>query len=118
VSARGVEKVDGGNWREFVQSPLAVLVLGKSDCDACRAWSEELERFLAQDHEWTQVRIGKMFLDEGRLGEFKRENPWLADVDVLPFNLVYMAGEQVRSFPGDGIERLLTRLRTVTSSPS
>ena len=76
-----LETVDGGNWRDFVGSLVAVLVIGKSDCGACAAWSEELEQFLAADTEWQHVRFGKMLVDRGGLIDFKRANPWLADVE-------------------------------------
>jgi hypothetical protein len=108
--ARTVETVDGGNWREFIASPRAVLMIGKSDCPACGAWNEELNGFLGSDAKWTDVRFGKMLLDKGGLIEFKRANPWLADVEELPFNVLYARGERVKSWPGSGVERLVTRL--------
>jgi hypothetical protein len=111
--ASSLETVDGGNWREFVAAPLAVLVIGKSDCPACAAWSDELERFLAADSEWTDVRFGKMLLDRGGLIEFKRASPWLADVDELPFNQIYLRGERSKAWPGGGIDRLVGRLQSV-----
>jgi hypothetical protein len=111
-----LETVDGGSWHDFVASPLAVLVIGKSDCAACAAWSEELERFLAADAEWGHVRFGKMLLDKGGLIDFKRANPWLADVDELPFNVLYVRGERTKSWPGGGVERLTTRLGDVAAT--
>jgi len=110
-----LETVDGGNWREFVAAPVAVLVIGKSDCPACAAWSEELEGFLAADKDWTHVRFGKMLLDKGGLIDFKRASPWLADVDELPFNQIYLKGERSKAFPGGGSERLVSRLRSVAA---
>ena len=50
-----LEIVDGANWREFVAAPVALLVVGKSDCGACAAWSAELEHFLDADSEWRHV---------------------------------------------------------------
>jgi hypothetical protein len=113
-----LETVDGTNWREFVQSPTAMLVIGKSDCPACTAWSAELEAFLAADQEWTGVRFGKMLLDKGGLIDFKRANPWLADVEELPLNQFYAKGERTKSFPGGGVERLVTRLRSLDAATS
>ena len=106
-----LEQIDGGNWKDFLQAPVAVLMLGKSDCAACQGWTQELEQFLAGDTEWTDVRFGKMILDKGGLGSFKRANPWLADVDVLPYTLIYQAGKKVAEFPGGGIDRLQARLQ-------
>lgn len=112
-----LEAVDGKNWREFVGTPVSVLVIGKSDCPACAAWSDELEAFLGRDTEWTGVRFGKMLLDEGGLIDFKRANPWLADVDELPFNQLYANGERTKSFAGSGIDRLVSRLRSLGTPP-
>jgi hypothetical protein len=113
-----LESVDGSNWREFIQSPVAVLVIGKSDCPACSSWSAELETFLAGDETWKGVRFGKVLLDKGGLIDFKRANPWLADIDELPFNQLYASGERVKSFPGSGIERLVTRLQSLDAATS
>jgi hypothetical protein len=111
-----LETVDGGNWRDFIAAPVAVLMIGKSDCGACAAWTEELEQFLATDGEWSHVRFGKMLVDKGGLIEFKRASPWLADVDELPFNQLYVAGERAKAWPGGGLDRLVTRLQGVTGA--
>jgi hypothetical protein len=44
---------------------------------------------------------------------FKRANPWLADLDVLPHTLIYRGGEKVAEFAGGGIGRLTARLERV-----
>ena len=108
---RALEIVDGTNWRQFVAAPRAVLVLGKTDCENCARWSAELEEFLALDQEFVDVRFGKMMLDQRGLIDFKKANPWLAEVDALPFNVLYVGGERQKSFAGGGLERLRNRLR-------
>ena len=117
MSAR-LEQIDGGNWKDFLQAPVAVLMLGKSDCEACRGWTEELEQFLAGDTEWKHVRFGKMVLDKGGLFEFKRATPWLATLDTLPFNQIYVGGREWKNFAGGGVERLVSRLRGLPGSGS
>lgn len=104
------EQLDAKNWEEFVASPTAVLVLGKTDCAACKEWSEELESFLEQADAYPDVRFGKLVIDKPGLVNFKRANPWLAEVDVLPFNVVYQGGEKKKTFAGGGLERLTNRL--------
>ena len=47
-----------------------------------------------------------MLLDKGGLASFKRASPWLADVDVLPYTLIYRAGGKLAEFAGGGIGRL------------
>jgi hypothetical protein len=111
-----LEAIDGKTWEEFVRSPVAVLMIGKSDCAACGSWTEELERFLAGDTEWTNVRFGKILLDKGGLISFKRANTWVAELENLPFTQIYVGGERSKSFAGGGIERLLNRLRSVTGA--
>jgi hypothetical protein len=111
-----LEIIDGTNWEEFTSSPLAVLVLAKSGCAACQAWSEDLHSFLSRDQQWSSVRFGKMLLDKPGLTSFKRQSPWLAEVDVLPFNVIYVHGERKKSFPGSGLDRLLTRLEGLKNS--
>ncbi len=88
-------------------------MLGKSDCAACGAWTEELTRFLDTDLEFPTVRFGKMLLDQGGLIGFKRAHPWIAELDVLPFTQMFVAGERSKSFAGSGIERLVNRLRQI-----
>jgi hypothetical protein len=85
-------------------------MLGKSDCEACAAWTTELEAFLADDTRWRHVRFGKLLLDTPGLIAFKRANPWIAELDMLPMNLLYLNGQESKRFAGGGVERLVTRL--------
>lgn len=108
-----LELLDRETWREFLGAPAAVLMLGKSDCEACAAWTQEVEDFLADDTEWANVRFGKFALDGGGLAGFKKENSWLMEIKDLPCTLVYVNGERKKEFLGSGIERLVNRMRRV-----
>jgi hypothetical protein len=112
-----LETLDTKSWEALVASPAAVLVIGKSDCEACKAWSAELEAFLAEDRDWQHVRFGKLLIDQPGLVSFKRANAWLAEVDTLPFNVIYVEGQPVKRFAGGGVERLLSRLARVVGPP-
>jgi hypothetical protein len=112
-----LEMIDGNNWRAFIAAPKAVLMIGKSDCGACGQWTEELKQFLETDEEWKDVRFGKMLLDQRGLISFKKENTWLADLDELPFNQIYVNGTRSKSFAGGGVERLVNRLRNLAGKP-
>ena len=105
-----LEAIDGTNWEAFLGAPWAVLTLGKSDCDHCHEFTEELHGYLGGDGAPADVRFGKMLLDRGGLATFKRANPWLAEVDVLPYTLIYRGGEKVAEFAGGGVGRLQARL--------
>jgi hypothetical protein len=111
-----LELLDGKSWEPFLASPAAVLLLGKSDCAACAAWTEELETFLASDERFRHVRFGKILLDTPGLVGFKRANPWIAELDVLPVNVLYAGGQEVKRFAGAGVDRLVTRLEKLPTT--
>ncbi|MEK6237730.1 MAG: hypothetical protein N2C14_23725 [Planctomycetales bacterium] len=111
-----LEILDGTTLDDFLQSPRAVLMLGKSDCAACKKWTGELETFLATEEEWSGVRFGKLELDQRGITSVKRANPWLAELDDLPYNVIYFDGERKKSWLGSGVERLVNRLRKLISS--
>jgi hypothetical protein len=106
-----LEILDGKTVADFLAAPAAVLMLGKGDCENCARWTDELGEFLASDQEWRDVRFGKLLLDQGGLIAFKRGNPWVAELDVLPFNVIYVGGEKKSEFAGSGVPRLENRLR-------
>lgn len=108
-----LEKLGPDTLDDFLQADTAVLMLGKTTCPACAKWTEELEAFLAADSEWSDVRFGKLNLDQRGLADFKRANPWLADLEDLPYNIIYQGGERKKEFLGSGIERLTNRLKRV-----
>jgi len=105
-----LEKLEGDAWQEFTKAPLAVLMLGKSDCAACNEWTAELEGLLASDGRLVDVRFGKILLDQRGLISFKKANPWIADLHELPYNVIFVNGERVKSWAGGGADRLITRL--------
>ncbi len=104
-----LESIDATNWEEFTRSPKAVLMLGKTDCAACRDWTEELTAYL-EEGVHPDVRFGKLLLDQRGLADFKKANPWLKEVQALPFNVLYKDGEPRKKFAGAGVERLTNRL--------
>ncbi len=105
-----LELLDGQSWEAFVRSPVAVLMIGKSDCAACNAWTTELETFLASDTAHAQVRFGKVLLDRPGLATFKRANPWIAELDDLPCNVLFVNGEKRKQWLGGGVARMTGRI--------
>ena len=94
------------DWEEFLSAPIAVLMLGKTDCAACEEWATEL-----QSNEIPPgVRIGKILLDKPGFGRFKIAYDWVANVDVLPYNVIFVDGEMKKQWAGGGMDRLQTRL--------
>lgn len=111
-----LETIGPDNWKDFVEAaPASVVVLGKHDCDNCNRWAGELTEFLSGEGAtpFAAVRFGKLDLKQRGLIEFRKATPWLKDVDVLPYNVIYVDGEPVKQFAGDGVARLTNRLKRV-----
>ena len=108
-----VEVLDPSTLDDFLAADIAVLILAKTTCTNCAKWSEELEAKLAEEDPFPQVRFGKLYLDKPGLIKFKKANPWITEVDVLPFNVLYAAGEQKKSYAGGGFDRLRNRLNRI-----
>ena len=113
-----LEALTPASWKDLVDSPAAVLILGKSDCDNCARWSEELTEWLTSGDPWPNVRFGKLMLDTPGLVAFKRANPWVAQLEMLPHTVIYRDGEKVKEFAGGGVERLDSRLRRLFDAAS
>lgn len=108
-----LEILDGESWESFLASDTAILMIGKTDCAACNAWTEELTAFLGTEDaaRFEGMRFGKILLDTRGLASFKRAHgEWLKDVTNLPYNLIYRSGEQHKTWYGGGVERLTNRL--------
>lgn len=112
------EEVGRDNWEEFINSPRAVLMLGKTDCPACHAFAQELDAYCESTPDWEDVRFGKLILNQPGLAGFKKQSPWLADVRDLPFTIIYADGEAHKKFLGGGIQRLVNRLERVFGEQS
>ena len=102
-----VELLTKDNWQDFLKEPKAVLMLGKTTCEACKEWTADLK-------DWSDspegIRFGKINLDEPGWGRFKLQQKWVSEVDVLPFNAIYIDGENKKSWAGGGLDRLSNRL--------
>ena len=106
-----MEVLNNSTWKEFLSSPVSVLILSKTDCHLCEKWVSELETYEIPEN----ARLGKLLLDSPGLGSFKMENNWVANIDILPFNAIYVDGEVKKQWAGGGIERLQTRLNQIMS---
>ena len=107
-----LNSLDGQSWEEVWNAPRALILLGKTDCPACHAWSAELDEKLADASVCADVVFGKLTLDQPGLGSFKKAHPEiLAAASDLPFNLLLIDGQVVKQWFGGGWERFENRLR-------
>ena len=108
-----LESIDRKSWEEFLEAPVAVLMLGKNDCQACADWTGELNDWFSSGDAPDDVRFGKILLDTPGMGRFKIAQPWVSEVDILPYNAIYINGERVKDWAGGKLSRLQNRLERV-----
>ncbi|PKN57285.1 MAG: hypothetical protein CVU56_11620 [Deltaproteobacteria bacterium HGW-Deltaproteobacteria-14] len=86
-------------------------MLGKTDCAACDARTQELTELLAAGGaRFAGVRFGKILLDQRGLASFKRAyGPLLASATDLPYNIIFKGGEPQKAWFGGGAQRLENR---------
>lgn len=101
VTDENVEMVTGAE--------RGVLILAEDSCAACRSYGEDMNG-LEERGRLEGVVIGKMVLDKPGSGRFKRDNPWLRDVDVLPYTIVYKRGRKIDEFAASRGSYLLERI--------
>jgi hypothetical protein len=100
--------VDDDTLDRVVGVPHGALVLAKDDCDNCAAYEADIGR-LQEDGLLGDVVVGKLILTQPGCRRFKKENPWLRDVDFLPYTVLYASGEKVDEFAASRGTYLLER---------
>jgi hypothetical protein len=108
MSAGSVLYVDDDTVESVVGARHGALVLAKDDCDNCAAYEAEIRRLHDQGHLGDLV-VGKLVLTRPGSRRFKRANPWLSEVDFLPYTVLYASGEKVDEFAASKGMYLLER---------
>ncbi|HSL18014.1 MAG TPA: hypothetical protein VLB51_08925 [Methylomirabilota bacterium] len=108
-----IEQLDAKNLDDFLAADAAVLMLAKTTCRNCASWTAELDAACAAGDFFPTVRFGKLYLDVPGLVKFKKANPWLAGIEDLPYNIIYVKGGATKQWAGGGLDRLQNRLRRV-----
>jgi hypothetical protein len=84
------------------------LVLAKDHCENCAAYEAEI-RGLQERRLLGDLVVGKIVLTQPGCRRFKRANPWLSEVDFLPYTVLYASGEKVDEFAASRGTYLLDR---------
>ena len=100
--------VDDDTLDRVVDAARGALVLAKDDCENCAVYEAEI-RDLHERGALGDLVVGKLVLTRQGCRRFKRENPWLTDVDFLPYTLLYAGGEKVDEFAASRGTYLLER---------
>ena len=108
MTASEVLYVDDETLDGVVRARHGALVLAKDDCENCAAYEAEIRR-LQERGVLGDIVVGKLVLTQPGCRRFKRENPWLRDVDFLPYTLLYSSGEKVDEFAASRATYLLER---------
>jgi hypothetical protein len=112
MSAASVLYLDDDTVGRVTGARHGALVLAKDDCDNCAAYEAQIRR-LQEDDQLGDLVIGKMVLTQPGSRGFKRANPWLSEVDFLPYTLLYAGGEKVDEFAASRGTYLLERAEDV-----
>jgi peroxiredoxin (alkyl hydroperoxide reductase subunit C) len=88
----------------------AVLILTRGDCPNCAVYQAEIEAAAARG-DLAGIALAKLVLDEPGAARFKRDNPWLAGVDALPYTVLYRDGCPIDRFAASRGAYLLEQLR-------
>ena len=102
-----IELLAPETWEGFLNSGTTVLILGNSGCAACEEWKLELSQWEATQ----DIRIAEIRLNQPHFGSFKLAHPWVADIDILPFNAIFVEGEMVEQWAGGSLSHLEERLQ-------
>jgi hypothetical protein len=108
VTAPTLIFVEDDTLEQVVAAPHGALVLAKGDCENCAAYERDIRR-LQEGGLLGDLIVGKLVLTQPGCRRFKRENPWLRDVDVLPYTLLYARGQKVDEFAASRGTYLLER---------
>jgi hypothetical protein len=112
VSAAAVLYIDDDTVEHVVGARHGALVLAKDGCDNCAVYEEEIRRLHEQGLLGDLV-VGKIVLTRPGCRRFKRANPWLSEIDFLPYTLLYTGGEKVDEFAASKATYLLERATDV-----
>jgi hypothetical protein len=112
VSVSSVSYVDDDTVDRVIRARHGALVLAKDDCDNCAAYESQI-RHLQQEGQLGDLVVGKIVLTQPGSRDFKRANPWLRELDFLPYTVLYASGEKVDEFAGSKGTYLLERAADV-----
>lgn len=106
-----ITSLSANDWSKELSSGQKLLLIGKSSCQACAEWKKDLSSWKRPD----ELIILEIKLDQSGFGNFKRENPWITEIQILPYNVIFNEGVIVERWSGKGIERLENKLHSITN---
>ena len=86
-----------------------LLILGRPSCDDCQALYAELAPW--EPSLPLEILTLNLRAPEGEA--FRAANPWVAHIDHVPFNVLYVGGEPVDQWTGGDLARLVSSLEAL-----
>jgi len=102
-----IEKITDSNYEGLKQAQRAVLVVGTSWCQSCRAYKPMISQL---SDSIPYVAFGEVVLDEKGAAQFKKKYPGISSW-TLPTTLFMRDGKEVHRF--SGVHPLQTVLQTI-----
>ena len=56
------------------------------------------------------IRFGKIMLDSSGMGRFKIAQPWISNIDIMPFVAIFVNGERVMEWGGRNLSYLQNQI--------
>src|SRR5262249_2262586 len=88
MDARSASYLDDATGDRVIGALHGALVLAKDDCDNCAAYESQIRR-LQEEGQLGDLVVGKLVLTQPGCRDFKRANPWLRELDLLPYTILY-----------------------------
>ena len=108
-----LEELDESTWQAFLNAPISVLMLSKNDCPSCLQLSKELTDWEYIEAVHANIRFGKIMLDRSGMGRFKIAQPWVSNIDIMPFLAIFVDGERVMEWGGRTRSYLQNQLEVI-----
>jgi len=96
------------NWDSFVNKKITLVIFEKSDCEQC----ENLSNEIINDTGDYNFGICKLRLDAPGSSQIKLSNPWISNIDILPFCVVFKEGQMTDSWAGSDFARIILRVNS------
>lgn len=96
--------------RDVADAEQGVLILTRTDCANCAGYQREIVK-LGDEGKLDGMVLGKIELDLPGAGRFKRDNPWLREIEYLPYTLLYDHGTITDRFAASKGSYLVERIR-------
>jgi hypothetical protein len=105
-----IVRINDVNCDAFLNAERAALIFTRNDCGSCSVYLGEVKEARKQGR-LKATLLGEVVLDDpGALG-IERRNPWLSQLEFLPYALFYKEGEKVDDFAASEAGYLLERIK-------